>query len=158
MLFYIKNIFSILFLGCLLVMVSCASSPENNKSKKPVDRPNYDNVKPKSNVEKKAVVSNREASSPKQLAKAESILAAVTNEDIATVNGKQIYKNYCGICHGITGDLNVNGATDLTTSNLPMNERVAQVYHGRGLMTPFKGLLKDKEIVAVTTYIEELRK
>ncbi|MFK7810161.1 MAG: cytochrome c [Saprospiraceae bacterium] len=152
-----KNI-SLIFVAILFLMTACADSPEKKQTKKPSDKPDYSKVQPKVKTENKKPVSNREPSSPKQLAKAEAILASVSEADIATVNGKQIYKNYCGICHGITGDLNVNGATDLTKSELPMNERVAQVYHGRGLMTPFKGLLKGKEIVAVTQYIEDLRK
>ena len=47
---------------------------------------------------------------------------------------------------------------DLTKSKLPLVESVAQVYHGKGLMTPYKGILKDPEIVAVAKYIETLRK
>ena len=65
---------------------------------------------------------------------------------------------YCAACHGFTGDLNVNGAKDLTTSKTTLVESVAQVYHGKGLMTPFKGLLKDEQIVSVSKYIETLRK
>ena len=66
---------------------------------------------------------------------------------------------FCAVCHGKTGDLNVNGAKDLTASKISLEESVAQVYHGRGLMTPFKGVLKDHEIVAVSKYIrKELRK
>ena len=68
---------------------------------------------------------------------------------------KTKYKRLCAACHGFTGDLNVNGAKDLTASKIPLEESVAQIYHGKGLMTPFKGLLKDHEIVAVAKYIEQ---
>ena len=34
-------------------------------------------------------------------------------------------------------------------------EEVAQVYFGKGLMTPFKGIMTDAEIVAVAKYIEK---
>ncbi len=145
------------FFALLLCFSACSDNADNSKSDKKVDRPNLEDVNPTVKAEKKAANANRKPSSPKELEKAKAIIAAATNEAIAGVNAKQVFKNYCAICHGTTGDLNVNGATDLTASILPLEERVAQVYHGRGLMTPFKGLLKDHEIVAVTKYIEELR-
>ncbi len=96
---------------------------------------------------------------PEELKKAEEIIAGVSEDDIAAVDAKAKYKMLCAACHGFTGDLNVNGAKDLSASTLSLKESVAQVYHGRGLMTPFKGILKDAEIVAVAQYIEkELRK
>lgn len=146
-----------LFFALLFCLSACSDNADNNKSDKKVDRPNFDNVEPTAKKEKQAANPNRKPSSPEELKKAKAIIASATDEQIAGVNGKKVFKNYCAICHGTTGDLNVNGATDLTASTLPLEERVAQVYHGRGLMTPFKGLLKDHEIVAVTKYIEELR-
>ncbi len=96
---------------------------------------------------------------PEQLAKAKEILAAATEDQIAEVDAKGKYKMFCAACHGFDGALGVNGAKDLSASKLSLEESVAQVYFGKGLMTPFKGLLKDHEIVAVSKYIEkELRK
>ena len=65
---------------------------------------------------------------------------------------------FCAVCHGKTGDLNVNEAKDLTVSTISLEESVAQIYHGRGMMTAWKGIMKDYEIVAVAKYIETLRK
>jgi len=93
-----------------------------------------------------------------QLDKAKAIIEATDADAIAAVDAKKKYKTYCAACHGFTGDLNVNGAKDLTVSKISLIESVAQVYHGKGLMTPFKGLLKDEELVAVAKYIETLRK
>jgi len=94
-----------------------------------------------------------------ELAKAKEIIAAVKADDVAGVDAKGKFNMFCAVCHGKTGDLNVNGAKDLTVSTISLEESVAQVYHGRGLMTPFKGILKDHEIVAVSKYIQkELRK
>ncbi len=94
-----------------------------------------------------------------ELTKARAILASVKEEDIQAVNAKKKYKMYCATCHGFTGNLNVNGAKDLTKSVLRIEGSVAQIYHGRGLMTPFKGLMTEAEIVAVARYIEKnLRK
>jgi len=96
---------------------------------------------------------------PEQLAKAKEILAAATEDQIAEVDAKGKYKMFCAACHGFDGALGVNGAKDLSASKLSLQESVAQVYFGKGLMTPFKGLLKDHEIVAVSKYIEkEIRK
>ena len=92
---------------------------------------------------------------PEQLAKAKEIIASVSDDDIAKINAKATFKKLCSICHGMNGALGVNGAKDLTQSTISLEESVAQVYHGKGLMTPFKGLMKDAEIVAVAKYIED---
>jgi mono/diheme cytochrome c family protein len=151
---------STLMLALLLLFTACADKGDNNKSTEQRDQPNLDQVASDTKTETPPAAANpdRKPSTPEQLETAKKIIAAATDADVAGVNAKQLFKNYCAICHGITGDLNVNGATDLTASTLGLDERVAQVYHGRGLMTPFKGLLKDHEIVAVVKYIEELRK
>lgn len=97
--------------------------------------------------------------SPEKIAKAKEIIAAASDKDIAAVDGKAKYKMFCAACHGFTGNANINGAKDLTKSKVGLVESVAQVYHGQGLMTPFKGIMKDEEIVAVCNYIlEEITK
>ena len=103
-------------------------------------------------------IEEKTGASPVQLAKASRIISTVTDEDIAKVDAKKVYKTYCIICHGAKGNLNVNGAKDLSTSRASLEESVAQVYHGKGLMTPFRGILSDVEIVAVSKYIQELKK
>ncbi|MEM9821466.1 MAG: cytochrome c [Bacteroidota bacterium] len=95
---------------------------------------------------------------PEQIEKAEEIIAGADASAIAAVDAKKMFKTYCAACHGFTGNLNVNGAKDLTASKISLTERVAQIYHGKGLMTPFRGLMKDEEIIAVAKYIETLRK
>lgn len=96
---------------------------------------------------------------PEEIAKAKEIIAAVSSDEISGVDAEGKYKAFCAACHGFDGKLKVNGAKDLSKSTLPLEESVAQVYHGRGLMTPFKGIMKDAEIVAVAQYIEKnLRK
>lgn len=71
-------------------------------------------------------------------------------------DGEKIYKNYCTICHGLNGKLNINGATDLSISDMKIKERISLISDGKGLMTPFKGLLSDKEIKAVAKYTMSL--
>ncbi len=94
---------------------------------------------------------------PEQLKKAKELIAAASDEDIAAIDGKKKFKIFCTACHGTNGKLKINGAKDLTKSKISLEESVAQIYFGKGLMTPFKGVLKDAEIVAVAKYIEELR-
>ncbi|MFK8105481.1 MAG: cytochrome c [Saprospiraceae bacterium] len=149
----------------ILLLVAC--SPE----KKPVAKKVTPVATQKSTQEKQAktvatkVVSeeeNQAKSDPipeEQLEKAREMIAAATPEQIAAVNAQSKYKMLCAACHGFKGNMKVNGAKDLTKSKISLVESVAQIYHGKGLMTPFKGLLKDAEIVAVAQYIEkELRK
>ena len=93
-----------------------------------------------------------------QVSQAKSIIAAASDDKIKGLNPKRIFKASCATCHGFTGNLGVNGAKDLTASVISLQEAVAQVYFGKGLMTPFKGVLTDEEIVAVSKYAETLRK
>ena len=72
--------------------------------------------------------------------------------------GKTTYKTYCVACHGIDGKLNLNGAKDFTQSTLNLAERKNIITNGKGLMTPFKEVLKPEEIEAVAAYTLELTK
>lgn len=94
---------------------------------------------------------------PDQIAKADEIIAAVKASEVEAVDSKKLFRTHCAICHGFKGNMMVNGAKDLTKSKIPLNEAVAQVYHGKGLMTPYKGILSDTEIVALAKYSETLR-
>ena len=70
--------------------------------------------------------------------------------------GATKYKMFCAVCHGKDGKLNVNGATDLSTSKLSKKKRIKIIREGKGLMLPFKGILKDEEIKAIAKYLDEL--
>ena len=74
------------------------------------------------------------------------------------IEGKEIYKRYCVACHGQTGDLALNGAKKFPESILSVEERVLVITNGRNMMTPFKGLLNEKEIKAVAAYTMVLSK
>ncbi|WP_020536592.1 c-type cytochrome [Lewinella cohaerens] len=74
------------------------------------------------------------------------------------VDGKKIYKQYCVTCHGLYGDMGASGAFNLTTSELPVDERIVVITKGRGAMTPFENLLDADEIAAVAAYTLELKK
>ena len=52
----------------------------------------------------------------------------------------------------------MNGAYDLTQTKLTVEEKIQVITNGRKLMTPFKGLLSEKQIEAVAKYTENLKK
>ena len=75
------------------------------------------------------------------------------------VDGKKIWKSLCIACHGLYGDMEVNGAKDLNLSTLPLEDRIEIITNGKNVMTPFKGTLSEEEIKAVAQYtIDEFKK
>ena len=68
------------------------------------------------------------------------------------VDGQKIFRTYCITCHGIDGKLNLNGAKDLGISEMEIDEKVLHITNGKGLMTPFNGILTEEEIKAVAEY------
>lgn len=73
-------------------------------------------------------------------------------------DGKETYKKICVACHGPNGQLALNGAKKFTESTMTLDERITIITNGKGLMTPFKGVLKEEEIRAVAAYTIELGK
>ena len=70
----------------------------------------------------------------------------------AVIDGKKIFKKNCTICHGLYGDMEVNGAKDLNLSSLTKDERIEIITNGKNVMTPFKGVLTPEQIEAVAQY------
>ena len=93
---------------------------------------------------------------PEQIEKAKEIIASISEDALGTIDGKKKYKLFCTPCHGMDGKMAINGAKDLTKVKTSLEENVAQIYYGKGLMTPFKGVLKDGEIVAVANYVRNV--
>lgn len=79
-----------------------------------------------------------------------------SNEELSYAKKK--YDQFCVACHGRDGKLGINGATDLTKSISGTKSRIKTITRGKGLMTPFKGILKPEEIEAVAKYTIHLRK
>jgi mono/diheme cytochrome c family protein len=71
--------------------------------------------------------------------------------------GEKVFRTYCIVCHGIDGKLELNGAKDLSKSVIPIEERIAQVTNGKGLMTPFQGILSEEQIKQVAEYTFTLK-
>lgn len=88
----------------------------------------------------------------------EVIKKMITNHSQSTdIDPVQIFKERCALCHGVKGNLGVNGAGDLTQSSLNLEERVSIIYYGKNTMTPFKGILTDEEIVELALFVALLR-
>lgn len=66
--------------------------------------------------------------------------------------GQALFAQNCAICHGADGKLGVNGARDLTKSNLNATGRTYMVVNGLGAMPAFKGQLTDEQIAQVVAY------
>jgi cytochrome c6 len=76
----------------------------------------------------------------------EAQTAAVANA------GEALFAQNCAVCHGTNGKLGLNGAHDLTKSNLNQNGRVYIVTNGLGKMPSFKGQLTPEQIEQVAAY------
>lgn len=107
---------------------------------------------------KPAITVNTPPLSPEKIEQGAKLIAKYQGSGISAHESERIYRQYCVTCHGAKGNLKLSGAKDLTISTIPQKEVVAQVYFGKGLMTSFKGQLKDEEIVAVSNYIMGFRK
>lgn len=68
------------------------------------------------------------------------------------VDGKKVWKTYCVACHGLYGDMEVNGAKNLNLSTLPVAERINIITNGKNVMTPFKDVLSAEQIEAVAKF------
>lgn len=68
------------------------------------------------------------------------------------VDGKKVWKTYCVACHGLYGDMAVNGAKNLNLSVLPVAERINIITNGKNVMTPFKDVLSAEQIEAVAKF------
>lgn len=77
--------------------------------------------------------------------------------DNELILGKEKFKTFCSPCHGMDGKLAINGAKDLTKSISGLKSRIKIITKGKGLMTPFKGVLTSSEIEAIAKYTIYLR-
>ncbi|MCB0662256.1 MAG: c-type cytochrome [Saprospiraceae bacterium] len=87
----------------------------------------------------------------------ESSSSAKKTAAVDPPNGAELFKTYCIQCHGLYGDLQINGAKDLSKSELTLEERITMIENGKNLMTPFKGMLTPEQIKAVAQYTFELK-
>lgn len=72
--------------------------------------------------------------------------------------GKKLYEQYCILCHGTNGKMQLNGATDITKSVMTYDERRILIKDGKNLMTPFDGILSEREIEDIAAYSMKFKK
>ena len=72
-------------------------------------------------------------------------------------DGKKIFQKNCVQCHGVYGNSEINGAKNLQISELTREERIHIVTNGKGVMTPYKDVLKPAQIEAVVDYTQTLK-
>ena len=80
-----------------------------------------------------------------------------TNETSNKNKGQLIFEKNCVTCHGLKGDLQVSGASDLTRSNLEKEQLINVIKDGRNAMNPYKGILTESQIDSVANYVYQLR-
>jgi len=71
--------------------------------------------------------------------------------------GQLIYQKNCARCHGKDGRLGLNGAHDLTKSNLNAFGRTYLVTSGMGKMPSFQKTLTPAQIAQVVAYSQTLK-
>lgn len=152
----ISRIFKFTVLICLIALVACGGDkPAKKAIKKAKKEIKAKAEKKDSKDSKEPIEEEREPVPPKQLKKAKELIASFKEGDI---DSKRLFKMHCTVCHGLKGNLKINGAKDLSKTKVSLEESVAQVYFGKGLMTPYGKILSNDEIVAVAKYTESLRK
>ena len=142
----------ILILCGLAVALGCTSDKKTSNTKSSTSSKNASS-KTRTNSPKEA-----KPIPAKHIKEAKALFASTSEDLIESIDGKKVFKANCAICHGFKGNMNLNGAKDLTKSKINLENAVAQVYFGRGLMQPYKGILSDAEIISVSRYTETLRK
>lgn len=83
--------------------------------------------------------------------------AVQPQQEISDAQARALYTRKCSLCHGNDGKLGASRATDLSTSNLSFDRRVASITYGKGTMPGQKGILNAAEIAAIAHYIERFR-
>ncbi len=147
-------------LCALLTFIACVGSTDSGTQKKQTIRDEVEEVVGSTSTaiaKEEEIVYEEKSVDPEKIAKAKEIIASVSDEDIAQLDALKLFRKNCAICHGRKGNMKINGAKDLTISKLTMEERVANIYFGQGLMTPFKGVMTEAEIVATAKYIQGFR-
>lgn len=138
----LQNIITIICVG--VIFVACSDQPEKKSTR----------VASSERDTEESVTGQPDD----QIIVAKKLIASTDASKVKAVDAKKMFKNYCALCHGRKGNMEINGAKKLSKSKASLEQRVAQIYFGKGTMTPFKGMIKDEEIIAVAKYIDELKK
>lgn len=139
-----------------IIMLSCNSKNDKSATTK-TDKQNEAKATNKYTEEEVADMAAETSYTKEQITTAATLIKDADQKAIAKMDAKKLFKNYCAICHGIRGNMEINGSKDLSKSNTTLTERVAQIYYGKGTMPPQKAILNNNEIIAVAKYIDDLK-
>lgn len=81
----------------------------------------------------------------------------LSSQSLEESEGKQIYNTYCVACHGANGKLKLNEASDLTLSEMTLEERIKNISEGGSMMPAFAEVITEEQIAAVAGYLDELK-
>ena len=76
----------------------------------------------------------------------------------AIEHGKAIYLSQCALCHGPSGDMGINGAKNLITSKLAVEDVLDVITNGKNAMPGYAKSFSKEEIEAIKSYVLTLRK
>ncbi len=68
------------------------------------------------------------------------------------LDGGRLWRLNCVSCHGADGALQFQGAFNLTTSTLDLEQRILVITKGRNKMQAYEGVLDADQIEAVARY------
>lgn len=83
--------------------------------------------------------------------------ASATNYD-ALVHGKALFTANCVQCHGEDGQLGLAGSKNLTVSQLDEAGIKNIISNGKNAMPPYKKVLNEQEVNALTKYVQGMKK
>ena len=78
-------------------------------------------------------------------------------DGIDMANASRLYIMKCAMCHGENGEPVLITATDLRTSTMSVEERVAIIAYGKATMPPHRDMLDMAAIRGIAVYIEKFR-
>jgi mono/diheme cytochrome c family protein len=83
--------------------------------------------------------------------------ANASNYD-ALAHGKALFEGNCVACHGADGQAGIAGAKNLTITQLDEVGIKNIIANGKNAMPPYKKALNEQEIVALTKYVQGMKK
>jgi len=81
-----------------------------------------------------------------------------TNTTVAGVQGKELFEQKCGTCHGSDGTAGIGNAANLATSKTESSLLLQIIADGKNSMPSFKGQLSEADIHLLVSYVKTLRK
>lgn len=76
----------------------------------------------------------------------------------ALVHGKALFTANCVQCHGEDGQLGVAGSKNLTITQLDEAGIQSIISNGKNAMPPYKKILSEQEVSALTKYVQSMKK